>query len=159
MTVQLLLTTVFGFGGLTLAAAALLNTAGHRIYELQRTNAEVNPGDDLFFEYTYVTNNAESLRSAFTNLPRRLGIAAFSAIAFVGALYYLAMAQPYLNEEEVEYSQVLSVVMLTTLSVYTVVLLAVVGSLIRRLFKVMQEFDRVPRSHAASGGMAGGPLV
>ena len=66
MILQILLTIVFGFGVLTLATVALLNTAGHHLHDGERRGFANNT---VQFEYTYPTNNAERLRWWFAAIP------------------------------------------------------------------------------------------
>ena len=70
MTMQVLLSIVFGFGVLTLAAVALLNAAGQRLYELQVLDKRSR---DFAFVYTYSSKPAADLRLSFSRLPLRLG--------------------------------------------------------------------------------------
>ena len=59
MILQILLTIVFGFGVLTLATVALLNTAGHRLHDGERKGFANNA---VQFEYKYPTDDAGRLR-------------------------------------------------------------------------------------------------
>ena len=70
MTMQVLLSMVFGFGVVTLATVALLNAAGHRLFELQVLSRR---GEDFSFVYTYNSEADAELRLAFSRLPLRLG--------------------------------------------------------------------------------------
>lgn len=81
MILQILLTIVFGFGVLTLATAALLNTAGHRLHDGERKGLANNA---VQFEYKYPTDDAERLRWWFAIVPIWLGIAASMAVISVG---------------------------------------------------------------------------
>ena len=80
MILQILLTIVFGFGVLTLATVALLNTAGHRLHDGERKGLANNA---VQFEYKYPADDAERLRWWFAAVPVWLGIAASMAVISV----------------------------------------------------------------------------
>ena len=75
MTLQLLLSIGVAVGILTLATVALMNVAGLRIHEVDKSDGQA---------YLYGGNSAQRLRGWFRRLPLWLGVAA--AIAFAGIL-------------------------------------------------------------------------
>lgn len=144
MILQILLTIVFGFGVLTLATVALLNTAGHRLHDGERKGFANNV---VQFEYKYPTDDAGRLRWWFAIVPIWLGIAACMAVISVGALYALIGAQPQVQPEEgaayTSHLDPVSIVTWVVMGLYVLALVVVTTWLSRRLYTVLQNVEVV----------------
>lgn len=144
MILQILLTIVFGFGVLTLATVALLNTAGHRLHDGERKGLANNA---VQFEYKYPTDDAERLRGWFATVPIWLGIAASVAVTSVGALYAMIGDQPQMRPEEgaahTSHLDPVSIVTWVGMGLYVLALVVVTTWLSRRLYTVLQNVEAV----------------
>ena len=85
MTSQILLSMVFGFGIITVATVALMNTAGLRLFDLEALGKE--EGRKLAFAYRYDSKLAASLRVWFARMPLFLGLGAVVAVLSTYGLY------------------------------------------------------------------------
>ena len=135
MILQILLTIVFGFGVLTLATVALLNTAGHKMHDGEQKG--------LLFRFRYRSDDAERLRRRFAKLPVWLGSAASVAVISTGALYAW-VPQPQLPPGEADASHLspISIITWVGMGSYVLALVVVTTWLSRRHYIVMQDVDR-----------------
>lgn len=90
MTLQLVVTLVFGFGVVTVAVIALMNTASLRLHDLyQQVEPENKDGKQIRpqYQFVYGTDEAQTLRNALAELPPRLGAAAVLSIILLTAMH------------------------------------------------------------------------
>ena len=142
MILQILLTIVFGFGVLTLATIALLNTAGHRLYDGEHLGLSEGRAQ---FRYRYPTDKAEKLRKWFGRVPIGLGLAASIAVISAGALYAFAGPQPQLplGEQDASHLNPLSIITWVGMGLYVLALVIVTTALSRCLYAVLQDVEQV----------------
>ena len=143
MILQLILTMTFGFGVMTLATIALLNTAGHRLHDLHN----IGEGPEPTFIYTYISDHATRLRRWFATMPLALGIAAIVAIVAVGTMYGVSDTpvppEPQSNGEEKAdrtHLEAQSIAMWVTVSFYVVALSGVTATFSFLSYKAIQQF-------------------
>lgn len=139
MILQILLTIVFGFGVLTLATIALLNTAGHKLHGGERLGFAKGK---VQFRYDYPSDDAETLRKWFARLPVWLGLAATVAVVSAGALYVCA-GQGHQGQADSSHLQPVSVVTWVGMGVYVLALVVVTTWLSRWLYAVLQDVEQV----------------
>ena len=140
MILQILLTIVFGFGVLTLATVALLNTAGHKLHDGKRLGFAKGK---VQFRYDYPSDDAETLRKWFARLPIWLGFAAAVAVVSAGALYVCAGPQGHMAEAETSHLNPVSVITWVGMGLYVLALVGVTTWLSRWLYAVLQDVEQV----------------
>ncbi len=153
MILQVLLTIVFGFGVLTLATVALLNTAGHRLFEGERLGFV---DGQVQFAFRYPTDEAETLRRRFARLPLWLGWAGGVAVVFTAVLYFSTGPQPQLAPGEPDASHLKpgSIITWTTMGLYVLWLVAVTAVLSRGVYTVLKNVEQVDEAIALNDAMA-----
>lgn len=123
------LTTIFGFGVLTLAAIALLNVACMRLHDVQKKAAEASR---FAYAYIYDGPRAHTAREDLRSLPSLLGWTGFVAIVMVQVLHLVASGNS---------SAVLDAVTWMAIASYVLVLLAVAAVVSNRVYGAMAEVN------------------
>ena len=144
MTMQVLLSIVFGFGVLTLAAVALLNAAGQRLYELQVLDKRSR---DFAFVYTYSSKPAADLRLSFSRLPLRLGSTAVVAVLVTYGLFVWAGSGASPTSVQAEggvHPSLAEIITWTMMGAYVLALVGIATVLSTRLYGVLSTFRRGP---------------
>lgn len=158
MTMQVLLSMVFGFGVVTLATVALLNAAGHRLFELQVLSRR---GEDFSFVYTYNSEADAELRLAFSRLPLRLGGAAIVVVLLTYGLFFWSTVSastqapvPVAVVEGVARQSAIGTIAWAAIGMYVMALVVVTTSLSARLYSAISTFrsDPLPRQSALYRG-------
>lgn len=144
------LTTIFGFGVLTLAAIALLNVACLRLHEVQKKDEQGGPGKQRDgaagqagrFSYTYVydSKRAFEARDTLRSLPSFLGWTGVAAIVFVQLLHGIARLTVIPHERE--FAAVLGVITWMSAASYVLVLLCVAAVVSNKVYGAMDEVNR-----------------
>ena len=144
MILPLILTMTFGFGVMTLATIALLNTAGHRLHDLHN----VCGGPEPTFVYTYIDDTATTLRRWFAAMPLGLGIAAIIAVVAVAAMYVMLdlplPPDPESNKADRTHLEARSILMWVTVSGYVVALSGFTATLSFFTYKTIQNYPHPP---------------
>lgn len=156
MTMQVLLSMVFGFGVVTLATVALLNAAAHRLFELQVLSRR---GEDFSFVYTYNSEADAELRLAFSRLPLRLGGAAIVVVLLTYGLFFWSTVSastqaPVPVVEGVARQSAIGTIAWAAIGMYVMALVVVTTSLSARLYSAISTFrsDPLPRQSALYRG-------
>lgn len=149
MTLQVLLSMAFGFGVLALATVALLNTAGHRLHELEVFDRD---GPNFAFVYRYNSKAAARLRLWFSRLPLFVGLGAFVAILVTYGLHAVATAV-----HPPQHTQALPIDILTwtmlIMGGYVLILVLVASILSAGLYHAIRIFRSTPftRTYSTNG--------
>ena len=126
------LTTIFGFGILTLATIALLNVACMRLHEVQKMAAEASR---FAYAYVYDGPKAHTAREDLRSLPSLLVWTGFVAIAMVQVLHLVAYSTSG------PATAVLNAVTWMSIVSYVLVLLAVAAVVSNRVYGAMAEVN------------------
>ena len=153
MILQILLTIGFGFGVLTLATVALMNAAGHRLYDGERLGYAAGR---VRFRYRYPTDRAEKLRKWFARLPLGLGLAATFMVVAAGSVYVFAGPQPQPPSDGLDDSHLspISIFTWAGMGVYVLALVVVTTVLSRRLYTVLGDVEQVDEQSLLSDAIA-----
>ena len=125
------MTTIFGFGVLTLAMIALLNVACMRLHDVQKRAAEASR---FAYAYIYDGPKAHTAREDLRSLPSLLGWTGFVAIVMVQVLHLVDSASG-------NSSSVLDAVTWMAIASYVLVLLAVAAVVSNRVYGAMAEVN------------------
>lgn len=126
------LTTIFGFGVLTLATIALLNVACMRLHDVQKKNDEAS---GFAYAYIYDGPKAHTARGDLRSLPSLLGWTGFVAIVMVQVLHLVAYSTSGTA------TAVLDAVTWMSIVSYVLVLLAVAAVVSNRVYGAMAEVN------------------
>ena len=141
--VQEVLTTVFGFGVLTVATVALLNVACLRLHDVQKKDKTATDGSQMNrFVYVYVYDCASAFgaRDKLRHSPSFLAWMGVGAIVFVQILYGIAYLTTYPNERES--TNILGVITWMSIASYVLALLCVSAVVSNKVYGVLDKVNR-----------------
>ena len=142
MILQLVLTLSLGFGVLSLASIALLNTAGHKLHDIRKVGKKPFNWKDLFNLYISSSDEATMLRKSFARMPIGICWGAAVGIAVLGLIAYFGIdpsTTPKPGEPDSVHLQPYGVVLWASVSVYAGFLVYLTGRISRKFYKILQS--------------------
>ena len=141
MILQLVLTLSLGFGVLSLASVALLNTAGHKLHDIRKVGKNPSTGK-TFLTFICSSDEATMLRKSFARMPIGICWGAAVGIAVLGLIAYFGIdpsITPKPDKPDSVHLQPYGVVLWASVSVYAGFLVYLTGRISRKFYKILQS--------------------